>query len=165
MDLDKFKTTELIELYSQIIKTLKARGVIRTNNFIGEIGEHLAIEYYKSNPTLPNLQAAPVGTQNIDAISRDGERYSIKSTSGNTTGVFYGLEPKESTVPDKQKFEYVIVCSFDGDYALDAIYEITWENFLKYKRWHSRMTAWYLALTKNLIADAKIVFKRGINNE
>ena len=35
---------------------------------------------------------APVGTENIDAISRKGDRYSIKSTSSNTTGVFYGLE-------------------------------------------------------------------------
>lgn len=45
---------------------------------------------------MPNLQAAPAGTQNIDAISRNGERYSVKSSSGNLTGVFYGLNDPNS---------------------------------------------------------------------
>ena len=72
---------------------------------IGDMGEYLAIEYYNNTPGLPNLAPAPVRTENIDAISRKGDRYSIKSTSGNVTGVFYGLEPKGSDIPDIQKFE------------------------------------------------------------
>ena len=94
MDVLKCTNQELINTYSQVIKELKKRNIIRTKNVVGELGEFLAIEHYCKTPGLPNLQAAPVGTQNIDAISRSGERYSIKSTSGNVTGVFYGLEPK-----------------------------------------------------------------------
>ncbi len=97
------------------IKELKRRKVIRTNNIVGELGEYLAIEIYNSKPGLPNLSPAPVGTENIDAISRKGDRYSIKSTSNNTTGVFYGLEEPVSNIPDNQKFEYVIVCKFDDN--------------------------------------------------
>jgi len=109
---------------------------------------------------LPNLAAAPVGTQNIDAISRSGDRYSIKPTSGHVTGVFYGLEPAGSTQPDQQKFEYVLICKFNENCGLKAIYQLTWPAFLAHKRWHSRMKAWNLTLTKALIADATIIYQK-----
>lgn len=157
-DLEKLSIEELVHLYSAIIKTAKKRGIIRTKNFIGEIGEALVIEYYNKCPQLPNLAPAPVGTENIDAISRNGERYSIKTVSGNVTGVFYGLQPIGSKIPDVQKFEYVVICAFNDDYELKGIYELTWKDFLKHKKWHSRMTAWNLSLNKNVIEDAKIIF-------
>ena len=119
-----------------------------------------AIEIYNNTPGLPNLAPAPVGTENIDAISRKGDRYSIKSTSNATTGVFYGLEEAESDVPDRQKFEYVIVCKFDDDYELQAVLEMDWDKFLRNKRWHSRMHAWNLSLTKKLCQQCKIVYKK-----
>ncbi|WP_346907191.1 hypothetical protein [Faecalicatena orotica] len=142
------------------IKELKRRKVIRTNNVVGELGEYLAIEIYNSTPGIPNLAPAPVGTENIDAISRKGDRYSIKSTSNTTTGVFYGLEEPGSEVPDRQKFEYVIVCKFDDDYELQTVVEMDWNTFLKNKRWHSRMHAWNLSLTKKLYQQCKVVYKK-----
>ena len=96
INLQEKETKEIIQLYSMAIKELKHRGVIRTNNVVGELGEYLSIELYNNTPGLPNLSPAPVGTENIDAISRKGDRYSIKSTSSNTTSVFYGLEEPES---------------------------------------------------------------------
>lgn len=157
MDLSRLKDNEVIQLYSDSIKELKRRGILRTNNVIGELGEYLAIDYFCKTAGLPKLQAAPVGTQNIDAISRSGDRYSIKSTSGNSTGVFYGLQPKGSTLPDVQKFEYVLICKFDDNCNLEAIYQLTWEKFLLHKHWHSRMKAWNLTLSKALIADATVI--------
>lgn len=160
MDLLKLKDDELIQFYSESIKELKRRGVLRTNNVVGDLGEHLAIDYFCKTPGLPNLAAAPVGTQNIDAISRSGDRYSIKSTSGHVTGVFYGLEPVGSAQPDQQKFEYVLICKFNENCGLEAIYQLTWAAFLAHKRWHSRMKAWNLTLTKALIADATIIYQK-----
>ena len=160
MDLSALKTTEIVALYGSVIKELKSRGVIRTNNVIGDLGEYLAIEYYNNTTGLPTLAAAPIGTENIDAISRKGDRYSIKSTSGNVTGVFYGLEAKGSTTIDKQKFEYVIICKFNSDYELETILEMDWVTFLKHKRWHSRMNAWNLSLTKEVCADCKVIFQK-----
>lgn len=160
MDFDKLSTEEIIHIYSDSIKELKKRNIIRTKNVLGELGEYLAILHYNKTAGLPKLQPAPIGTQNVDAMSRNGERYSIKSSTTNTTGVFYGLEPKGSTSPDKQAFEYVIICRFNNDYQLQEIYELNWESFLKHKRWHKRMTAWNLVLSKDLIADAKLVFKK-----
>ena len=88
MEINELKNVELINLYSDIINTLKERGVIRTKNLIGDIGEYLAIEHFNKTSDKSNLQFAPAGTKNIDAISRNGDRYSIKSTSRNLTGVF-----------------------------------------------------------------------------
>lgn len=116
IDLSQLATDDHIYTYSAIIKELKGRKIIKTNNVIGELGEYLAIKHYNDTPSLPNLSLAPVGTENIDAISRKGDRYSIKSTSKNVTGVFYGLQPKGSELEDVQKFEYIIICKFDEDY-------------------------------------------------
>ena len=134
--------------------------MIRTNNVVGELGEYLAIKCYNENPSLPVLQAAPIGTQNIDAISRQGERYSIKSTTSGTTGVFYGLNNPDSKELDKQKFEYVILVKFDKDFSLNAIYELDWDLFLKHKRWHKTMQAWNLSLNKELISDCKVIYQK-----
>jgi hypothetical protein len=159
IDLEDLTTNELIELYSGILKELKQRNVIRTRNIVGEIGEYLAINHYCNHSDLPNLQAAPIGTQNVDAISRNGERYSIKSTSGKVTGVFWGLNPPDSPEKDDRKFEYVIICLFDNTYCLNAIYELPWDKFLKHKKWHKRMNAWNLSITKALKKDCKIIYE------
>lgn len=160
MNFENLKDEEVIHTYSESIKELKKRNIIRTKNVLGELGEYLAISYYNKTSGLPKLQTAPIGTQNVDAMSRNGERYSIKSCTTNTTGVFYGLQPKGSIIPDKQAFEYVLICQFDDECELQQILELDWNAFLKHKHWHSRMTAWNLTITKDLIADARIIFKK-----
>ena len=160
MDLSGLSITEIIELYSESIKELKLRRILRTNNVVGDLGEYLVLDHYSNSPELPTLNQVPVGTQNINAIGQDGKRYAIKSTSGHVTGVFYGLEPPESKKPDAPLFEYVIICKFDDSFMMQAIYQIDWNTFLKHKRWHSRMKAWNLAITQSLIADATIIFDR-----
>ena len=70
MDLTALNTAEIVSLYCKVIKELKVRDVIRTNNVIGDLGEYLAVEYYNNTAGLPTLAAAPIGTENIDAISR-----------------------------------------------------------------------------------------------
>lgn len=158
MDISSVSDEKLISLYSEIIKELKIRKIIRTENVLGDLAEFLAIKIYCDTAGLPNLQAAPVGTQNIDAISRAGERYSIKATTGSVTGVFTGLQPKGSSEPDKQKFEYVVICKFDDDCKLKAIYELDWGMFIKHKKWHSTMKAWNLSLSKELISNSKTIY-------
>jgi len=107
---------------------------------------------------LPNLQAAPAGTQNIDAISRNGERYSVKSSSGNLTGVFYGLNDPNSKDIEHQKFEFVVIVKFKDDFELDKILELRWDKFLVHKKWHKTMRAWNLSLSKKVINDCNIIY-------
>ena len=149
---------ELAQSYGQLISELKKRNIIRGNNIVGDLGEYLAINYYNNIPVLDNLQLAPPGTQNVDALSRKGERYSIKSTVGKVTGVFYHLpSPDSDEVPDR-KFEYVIIVLFDGNYNLKRICELTWEQFLKHKRWHKTMRAYNLPINKTLLGESNTIF-------
>ena len=159
-DFSKLSIQDLIKLYSQVVSELKQRNVVRSKNIVGDLGENLAIEFYNSTPGLPNLQAAPASTQNIDAISKNGERYSIKTTTSKTTGVFYGLPPNGSSEEELlPKFEYVIVVRLNAEYELLGIYELTWKQFMKFKRWHSRMNAWNLSITREVLAESKKIFR------
>lgn len=146
-------------LYADSKEELRKRGLIRTSNITGERGEFLAIEIYNNTPGLPNLQAAPKGTRNVDALSRKGERYSIKTITepGRTTGVFYGLGDQNSEIPNI-KFEYVIIVQLWANLRPRLITELTFEQFLKHRRWHSTMRAWNLTLTKSLLKDARQIF-------
>lgn len=160
MELSSFSVSELIEVYSNSIKELKKRGILRTKNVVGELGEYLVLEFFCRNSELPNLSIVPVGTKNINAISQDGERYSIKSTTGNVTGVFYGLEPQGSEKEDTPIFEYVIICKLDDDCELEGIYQLSWDMFKKHKRWHSRMKAWNVTLSKAMKKDAITIYEK-----
>ena len=149
---------ELAQSYGQLISELKKRNIIRGNNIVGDLGEYLAINFYNNTPGLHNLQLAPPSTQNVDALSHKGERYSIKSTVGKVTGVFYHLpSPDSDEVPDR-KFEYVIIVLFDGNYNLKRICELTWEQFLKHKRWHKTMRAYNLPINKTLLGESNTIF-------
>ena len=143
------------------ISVYKHRNVIRSKNVVGDIGEYLAIDYYTKTSGLPKLQFAPPSTENIDAISVKGERYSIKCTTSNTTGVFYGLNPPESDEPQRQLFEYVVIVVLNDNYQLKKIVQLDWNLFLKHKKWHSRVAAWHLIVSKKLLADATIIFDQG----
>lgn len=150
---------EVWELFALSKKELKKRDLIRTNNIVGERGEFLAIETYKKIPGLPNLQAAPEGTQNVDALSRKGERYSIKTMSlpSKTTSVFYNCgELNDNDTPQK-KFEHVIIVMVDENLEPKKIIELTWEQFLKYKKWHKTMRGWNITVTNSLLREAKII--------
>ena len=155
------KDSEVWDMYALSIEELKKRNLIRTRNIVGERGELLAIETYNGISGLPNLQAAPEGTQNVDALSRKGERYSIKTITepGKTTGVFYGCGNKEDKNVPSQKFEFSLVVIIGKDFQLKNIYELTWEQFLKYRKWHKTMRAWNLTVTKKLSEDANIIFE------
>lgn len=92
---------EIWEVFAVSKIELRKRSLIRTNNIVGERGEFLAIKVYNNKAGLPNLQAAPEGTQNVDALSRKGERYSIKTMTlpSKTTSVFYNCGEKDEPTP------------------------------------------------------------------
>lgn len=157
--IDDFENEEIWMLYAYIGLKLKERKLVRTRNIVGERGEFLAIKTYGEIAGLPKLQAAPEGTQNVDALSRKGERYSIKTISepGNLTGVFYGCGDQNERNP-QEKFEYVIIVIIDKNYKPKKILEITWNQFLKFRRWHKTMRAWNITITQDLLKEGKIIY-------
>ena len=75
-DLNKVSDDELVILRAGIETELNRRGISFS---VGGVGEKLAISFFNSKPGLPNLLQAPAGAKNVDALSREGDRYSIKT--------------------------------------------------------------------------------------
>jgi len=124
---------------------------------VGDLGEKLAIEFYNSTPGLPNLMKAPKGAKNVDALSRDGERYSIKAImKAKKTGTVY----PDSHNPDKQLFEHLLLVCLNAQYQMLSIYSFTWEAFLKARAWDKRMNAWYVPVSRKRLQLAKRLFPR-----
>lgn len=159
-DVNELGKEELWALFTDTTKRLRELGEIKGKNVVGDRGELLAVSIYNETPNLPKLQLAPPSTKNIDAISVKGDRYSIKTISypNKTTGVFHGYGSPDKPV-DNKLFEYLIVVVLDN-YMPHLIVEITWENFYKFKKWHSTMQAYNITLTKEVLAGAKVIYKK-----
>lgn len=121
---------------------------------VGDVGEALAIEYFNTTPGLPTLLAAPPGTKNVDAISRDGERYSIKTLlKAKKTGTVY----PDALHPDRQLFEYLLVVHLSSDYTLRSIHRYGWEVFTQIRSWDKRMNAWYLSSSQRALGRGEMI--------
>ena len=152
MNLEDLENDELISLYPKLLKELKRREIIRTNNLIGELGEFIAASEYKKNSQLPQLQLNLKSTKNVDAISIKGERYAIKSTSGKGTGVFASLPNEDDGIVH---FEYLILVIFNKDYTLKEIYELTWKDFLRFRKIKPPENKWNLPITNEMKENVK----------
>ena len=160
MELSKHSGMELIQLYGELLNEMRNRNLIRTKNVTGDLGEYIVIDYYSRTKGLPKLQFAPPSTKNIDAISANGERYSIKCITTNTTGAFYGIEKDAKLSETKPSFEYAVVIKLDENYQPILMIQLDWETFFKHKHWHSRINAYNLIITKALIEDAEVLFDK-----
>jgi len=122
---------------------------------VGDVGERLTIEHFKSTSGLPNLQPAPTGTKNVDALSRNGDRYSIKTIcNAKKTGTIY----PDPLNPDKQLFEYLLVVRLSEIWRLQTIHQLTWQAFLEVRSWDKRMSAWYVAISRRALAAASVIY-------
>lgn len=143
---------ELLLLRANLDAEMRTRKIAFS---VGEVGEVLTIEYFKTTPGLPKLQKAPTGTKNVDALSRNGDRYSIKTICrGKKTGTVY----PDSENPDKQLFEYLLIARLDDYWKLISIHQVSWGVFLKIRSWDKRMNAWYIAISgRTLSAATKVM--------
>ena len=142
--------TDLQRLRAEVAAELKRRGLASS---VGEVAEALALAFFNGTAGRPNLQAAPVNTQNVDALSRKGDRYSIKGVmDARKTGTIY--PDKEDR--EKQLFEYLLIVKIDRNWHLQAIYELDWATFRDVRSWDSRMSAWYVSLAAKTLRLATL---------
>lgn len=140
---------DLIRLRAAVEVEMRRRDIALT---IGQMGEQLAIDYFNRTPGYPNLISAPAGTANVDALSRKGERYSIKTIcNAKKTGTVYP-DPDDN---EKQLFEYLLVVKMNQDWTLSAIYEFNWKLFVQHRKWDKRMNAWYIGASSRTLEAAK----------
>ena len=147
--LPRLNDTELIRLRAALEGEMRKRKIALT---IGQMGEQLAISFFNHTPGCSNLMPAPPGTTNVDALSRKGERYSIKTIcNAKKTGTVY----PDAENKDKQLFEYMLVVKMNKDWSLDAIFEFDWEMFKRSRSWDKRMNAWYIGASKKTLDLAR----------
>ena len=149
---------EVRQFYGAVLRELRARNIIRTKNVTGDLGEYAVVDFYNRTAGLPDLQLAPTSNPDYDAISASGERYAIKSATGGSTGGFYGLPSPESNEEPNQQFDYAVVVKFNAEHEVQQIIELTWQQFLIHKRWHSTTRAWVLPVSQKLASATRSVY-------
>lgn len=148
---DDMTDQELLVLRASLDVEMRKRKIAFS---VGEVGELLAIEYFKSTSRLPNLQKAPTGTKNVDALSRNGDRYSIKTIcKGKKTGTVY----PDPANPSKQLFEYLLIVHLTDSWGLKSIQQLTWDVFCEVRSWDKRMTAWYISISNRTLSAATTI--------
>jgi hypothetical protein len=137
-DFDGYSDQSLLELKLRVDREARVRGIMSS---VGELGELAVISLFKKKPNLPVLSLAPPGTKNVDALSRDGERYSIKTLQhGRKTGTIY----PDAQDSERQLFEHLVVAVLSDDMKLAQVVMFDWAAFCLARSWDSRMKAWYV---------------------
>jgi len=141
---------ELIRYRAALEVEMRRRGL---DFSVGQIGEALVIEHFNRTPGLPNLLRAPAGTKNVDALSRNGDRYSIKTIwhAKKTSTIYPDPNDKE-----KQLFEFLLIAQLNDDLTLRSIHQFSWHEFTEVRSWDSRMSAWYVACSSKCLRKAKL---------
>ncbi|MEI4956953.1 hypothetical protein [Aeromonas caviae] len=157
MDLKTLDDLKLLALHAAVAREARNRGLSFN---VGEIGEKLAISLFKERPDLPVLAASPRGTKNIDAISREGNRYSIKTLQrAKKSGTIY---PDQSN-HERQLFEFILIILIDEDFALERIIELDWQQFCTVRSWDIRMNAWYVVRSNRVLSAGRQIYPNPAN--
>lgn len=152
LDFASLSDEQLISLRGRLEGEMRRRKIAFC---VGDVGEQLAIAHFNSTPGLPKLQLAPPGTKNVDALSRNGDRYSIKTIwNAKKTGTIY----PDSTERDKQLFEYLVVARLSETWSLASIHQFTWQDFVRMRSWDKRMNAWYLACSGKALCGQFVIY-------
>jgi hypothetical protein len=144
---------QLVLLRASLDVEMRKRKIAFT---VGGVGERLVIEHFRKTPGLAKLQAAPRGTKNVDALSRNGDRYSIKTIcNAKKTGTIY----PDRQDRDKQLFEYVLIVKLAQDWSLESIHQLPWAEFVKVRSWDTRMTSWYVGISARTLGVARLIYQ------
>lgn len=144
----------LLHLRAVLRAEMRKRGLADS---VGTVGEQLALDHFRKTPGLYKLQLSPRGTKNVDALSRNGDRFSIKTVcEGSKTGTVYP-EPDHN----KQLFESMLIVKLNEDWTLESIHQLAWAQFVKARSWDKRMNAWYVAFNKRALALGTKIFPAG----
>lgn len=144
---------ELVLLRANLDSEMRKRNIAFS---VGSVGERLVIEHFRKTSGLPKLQAAPRGTKNVDALSRNGDRYSIKTVcNAKKTGTIY----PDADDHDKQLFEYVLIAKLAENWSLESIHQLGWNDFVKVRSWDKRMNAWYVGISPRTLGVSKLIYQ------
>ncbi|WP_147250947.1 hypothetical protein [Arenicella xantha] len=160
LDLSNLTDEELILAYGHVLGALRERGIIRTKNIVGELGERYCETIFNKQVGLPSFAVLPTNAKDVDAEDCDWLAYSTKSvtlSSAKRTGLFH--LSNDHNLQDK-RFDYLLVCILNDSMLLRAIYRFEWGLFWELKSWSSTQKAWFLSLTKKNLKYADQVYNQ-----
>lgn len=159
VDIEHLTDEELVLMLSNLMQVLKVRGLIRTKNVVGDLGEYLAIGYYNTAENLPRLTVAAANTPHYDALDEQGRRYTIKAATGQRTSCFH-LGPTLGT-PEfgPARFDILVIIVLTDAYRVRRIKEYSWEDFLRVKEWSDTQNGWYVRLSGAALQQGRTVFE------
>ena len=149
---------EVILAYGHVLEALRNRGIIRTKNVVGELGERYCEMIFNQSSSLPNLTLVATNEQDIDAIDEAKTTYSIKTvtfTSAKRTGSFHLAEDH---APLDKRFDMLLVVIMNDTMTPRFIYRLSWNQFWSLKSWSSTQRAWYLRLSNTNLGAADMLF-------
>lgn len=144
---------EIVRAFASLLSAMRLRGIVRTRNVVGDLGERYAIRAYEQHCKGP-LKLADTNKTDVDATDVSGRRFAVKAVSpGSTrTSAFHFGEDATEAV-----FDYLVVVRVDDLMQPVRVLEFAWEQFWRLKRWSVRQKAWFLPLTRAVLSEAEII--------
>lgn len=109
-DLGESKIPELLRLYTDLLKELANRGIVRSaNNPVAGVGEYLVARALELKP-------APLSTKGYNATDSKGKKYEIKSrrlTQSNQSRMLSAIRDCKSG-----HFDFLVGVLFNEDFSL-----------------------------------------------
>jgi hypothetical protein len=147
---------EVIMGFAALMQAMLARGIVRTKNITGDLGERYAESIYRQRTDLPTIRLTNTNASNVDAISEAGTRYSIKAASPDSTKTS-AFHLTQDCSKDDRAFDMLIVVKVDHSLQPIGVYEFTWNQFWELKQWNVRQKAWFLPLSQKVLSTGKRV--------
>jgi hypothetical protein len=137
-DLVDLKTIELLRLYTDLLKELTNRGIVRsTNNPVAGVAEYLVVRAL-------GLERAPQSTKGYNAVDDEKLKYEIKSrrlTEKNPSRMLSAIRECESG-----HFDFLVGVLFNEDFSLYKACLIPHPIVLKEARFRDHVNAHILEL-------------------
>ncbi len=149
---------DLIIAYGHILGALRKRGIIRTKNVVGELGESYAELVFAERNDLPSLKLVATNEKDIDAKDANGKKYSIKSASKSSAKRTSSIHLEQKHKKEDKRFDFLLVVVLDDSMELSDIYQFTWDQFWILKSWSKTQKAWFLSLAKKNLAIGNKIF-------
>ena len=149
---------ELILAYGHILGALRKRGIIRTKNVVGDLGESYAELVFSERNNLPSLKLVATNEKDIDAEDVNGRNYSIKSVSKTSAKRTSSIHLEQTHKKEDKRFDYLLVVVLEDSMELSDIYQFSWDQFWRLKSWSKTQKAWFLSLAKKNLAIGNKIF-------
>lgn len=143
MNISNLSSLALLKLTSEIKSQLKSRGVIRTNNVLGDYAESLVCNSL-------NLKMESSSTKGIDATGADGKTYQIKARMGSR-----GTVPTIKSLRSFD-FDYLVLIIFNEDYSVKFSGKLSSALAKEWAIHNPRVNGFRLTISKALLNDNRI---------